>query len=121
MDVKFLFLLTLNLVVLNQNQGQLVSKYFKFNSNSNYLLEILKLHMVLFKLEMIQANNKLFLKNHTNKSNTIKYYTIIHFLFLRDSFQYYTLLCNIGIYKYKRNLFEFQGKQKFKIFFFFFS
>jgi hypothetical protein len=29
-------------------------------SNSNYLLQIRKLHMVLFKLEMIQANNKLF-------------------------------------------------------------
>jgi hypothetical protein len=28
--------------------------------HSNYLLQILKLHMVLFKLEMIQANNKLF-------------------------------------------------------------
>jgi hypothetical protein len=30
--------------------------------------------MVLFKLEMIQANNKLFFagKNHKNKSNTIK-------------------------------------------------
>ncbi len=30
--------------------------------------------MVLFKLEMIQANNKLFFtgKNHRNKSNTIK-------------------------------------------------
>jgi hypothetical protein len=27
---------------------------------SNYLLQILKLHMILFKLEMIQANNKLF-------------------------------------------------------------
>ncbi len=37
--------------------------------------QILKLHMVLFKLEMIQANTKLFFtekKNHTNKSNTIK-------------------------------------------------
>jgi hypothetical protein len=30
------------------------------NSNSNYLFQIRKLHMVLFKLEMIQANNKLF-------------------------------------------------------------
>jgi hypothetical protein len=41
-------------------------------SNSNCLLQILKLHMVLFKLEMIQANNKLFFtgKNHTHKSNT---------------------------------------------------
>jgi hypothetical protein len=29
-------------------------------SNSNYLFQILKLHMVLFKLEMIQAINKLF-------------------------------------------------------------
>ena len=37
--------------------------------------QILKLHMVLFKLEMIQANTKLFFtekRNHTNKSNTIK-------------------------------------------------
>ena len=45
------------------------------NSNSNYLFQIRKLHMVLFKLEMIQANTKLFFtekKNHTNKSNTIK-------------------------------------------------
>ncbi len=36
---------------------------------------ILKLHMVLFKLEMIQANTKLFFtekRNHTNKSNIIK-------------------------------------------------
>jgi hypothetical protein len=30
------------------------------NSDSNYLLQILKLHMVLFKLEIIQENNKLF-------------------------------------------------------------
>jgi hypothetical protein len=29
-------------------------------SNSNYLLQICKLHMVLFKLEMILANKKLF-------------------------------------------------------------
>jgi hypothetical protein len=37
--------------------------------------QILKLHMVLFRLEMIQANTKLFFtekRNHTNKSNTIK-------------------------------------------------
>jgi hypothetical protein len=47
--------------------------------NSNYLFQILKLHMVLFKLEMIQAINKLFYtekknNNNTNpnKSNTIK-------------------------------------------------
>ncbi len=40
----------------------------------NYLLQILKLHMVLFKLEMIQANNKLFFtgKNRTNKYTTFK-------------------------------------------------
>jgi hypothetical protein len=41
----------------------------------NYLFQIRKLHMVLFKLEMIQANNKLFYtekKNYTTKSNTIK-------------------------------------------------
>ena len=39
----------------------------------NYLLQILKLHMVLFKLEMIQANNKLFYteKKHSNKSKNI--------------------------------------------------
>jgi hypothetical protein len=30
------------------------------NVCSNYLFQIRKLHMVLFKLEMIQANNKLF-------------------------------------------------------------
>jgi hypothetical protein len=29
-------------------------------NDSNYLLQILKLHMILFKLQMIQANNKLF-------------------------------------------------------------
>ncbi len=48
-------------------------KKFKFFSNSNYLLQIHKLHTVLFKLEMIQANNKLFYteKNYTTKSNTI--------------------------------------------------
>jgi hypothetical protein len=42
--------------------------------NSNYLLQIRKLHMVLFKLEMIQANNKLLYteKNYATKSNTIK-------------------------------------------------
>jgi hypothetical protein len=44
--------------------------------NSNYLFQILKLHMVLFKLEMIQAINKLFYterkNNNTNKSNIIK-------------------------------------------------
>jgi hypothetical protein len=37
--------------------------------------QILKLHMVLFKLEMIQANTTLFFtekKNHTNKANTFK-------------------------------------------------
>jgi hypothetical protein len=37
--------------------------------------QILKLHMILFKLEMIQANTKLFFtekRYHTNKSNTIK-------------------------------------------------
>jgi hypothetical protein len=41
---------------------------------SNYVLHILKLHMVLLKLKMLQAKNKLFFteKNHTNKSNTIK-------------------------------------------------
>ncbi len=41
---------------------------------SNYLLQIHNLHMVLFKLEMMQANNKLFYteKNYTTKSNTIK-------------------------------------------------
>jgi hypothetical protein len=46
----------------------------KFKLISNYLLQIRKLHMVLFKLEMIQANNKLFYteKNYTTKSNTIK-------------------------------------------------
>jgi len=41
----------------------------------NYLLQILKLHMVLFKLEMIQANNKLFFtgKNHTKNLNLLNY------------------------------------------------
>ena len=41
----------------------------------NYLLKILKLHMVLFKLEMIQANNKLFFtgKNHTKNLNLLNY------------------------------------------------
>jgi hypothetical protein len=29
-------------------------------TNLNYLIQILKLHMVVFNLEMIQANNKLF-------------------------------------------------------------
>ncbi len=40
---------------------------------SNYLFQILKLHMVLFKLEMILENNKIFYteKNYTTKSNTI--------------------------------------------------
>jgi hypothetical protein len=45
------------------------------NFQFNYLLQILKLHMVLFKLKMLQANNKLFFtekQNHTNKYNTIK-------------------------------------------------
>jgi hypothetical protein len=37
-----------------------VYSFYSSNSNSNYLLQIRKLHMVLFKLEMIQANNKLF-------------------------------------------------------------
>jgi hypothetical protein len=38
--------------------------------------------MVLFKLEMIQANNKLFNKekNHTNKSNTIKLLLIFYII-----------------------------------------
>ncbi len=47
----------------------------QFYSNSNYVLQILKLHIVLFKLEMIQTNNKLFYtekKNYTNNYNTIK-------------------------------------------------
>ncbi len=45
---------------------------------SNDLFQILKLHMVLFKLEMMQAINKLFYteknnnNNNPNKSNTIK-------------------------------------------------
>ncbi len=41
----------------------------------NYLLQILKLHMVLFKLEMIQANNKLLFtgKNHTKNLNLLNY------------------------------------------------
>ncbi len=61
-------------------------KYYYFNrlavqiQISNYLFQILKLHMVLFKLEMIQAINKLFYtekknnnnNNNPNKSNTIK-------------------------------------------------
>ena len=42
-------------VVKLANQYKVIS-----NSNSNYLFQILKLHMVLFKLEMIQAINKLF-------------------------------------------------------------
>jgi hypothetical protein len=44
-----------------------------FLSNSNYSLQILPLHRVVFKLEMIQANNKLFYteKKHSNKSKTI--------------------------------------------------
>ena len=63
------------------NSNSNYSNYFQI-SNSNYLFQILKLHMVLFKLEMILANNKLFYteKNNTNKSNTIKllyiFYTI---------------------------------------------
>jgi hypothetical protein len=36
---------------------------FKFHFNSNSLLQILKLHMVLFKLEMIQ-----YLVGHSQKS-----------------------------------------------------
>ncbi len=41
----------------------------------NYLLQILKLHMVLFKLEMIQPNNKLFFtgKNHTKNLTLLNY------------------------------------------------
>jgi|FrelakmetLWP11LW_1041352.scaffolds.fasta_scaffold60701_1 hypothetical protein len=51
-----------------------VSCALDINSNSIHLFQIRKLHMVLFKLEMIQANNKLFYteKNYTTKSNTIK-------------------------------------------------
>jgi hypothetical protein len=47
----------------------------KSKYHSNYLFQIRKLHMVLFKLEMIQANKKLFYtekKNYTTKCNTIK-------------------------------------------------
>jgi hypothetical protein len=57
-------------MLLNSNYN-----YLGQLDNSNYLFKISKLHMVLFKLEMIQANNKLFFTgkiNHTNKSNTIK-------------------------------------------------
>jgi hypothetical protein len=47
---------------------------------SNYSLQICKLHMVLFKLEMIQANNKLFCteKNYKTKSNTNKLPLILY-------------------------------------------
>ena len=40
-----------------------------------YLLKILRLHVVLFKLEMIQANNKLFFtgKNHTKNLTLLNY------------------------------------------------
>ncbi len=41
------------------NSNSNYSNYFQI-SNSNYLFQILKLHKVLFKLEMILANNKLF-------------------------------------------------------------
>ncbi len=47
---------------------------------SNYLLQLRKLHMILFKLEMIEANSKLFYteKNNTTKSNTIKLPSILY-------------------------------------------
>ena len=75
-----------NIAYKTNTRKQLTVSYFLFSfnfkthnmiffSNSNCLLQILKLHMVLFKLEMIQANTKLFFtekRNHTNKSNTIK-------------------------------------------------
>ncbi len=49
---------------------------------SNYLFQICKLHMVLFKLEMIQANNKLFYAEkkiiHLNLTllNYLRYYML---------------------------------------------
>ena len=53
------------------------------NSNySNYLFQILKLHMVLFKLEIIQANYKLFftenkiIEINLTLLNYLKYYLI---------------------------------------------
>ena len=46
---------------VKQFPDDIVSSVYSFySSNSNYLLQIRKLHMVLFKLEMIQAINKLF-------------------------------------------------------------
>jgi cell division septal protein FtsQ len=40
-----------------------------------FLLQVLKLHMVLFKLEMIQVNNKLFFtENKIIQINYLKYY-----------------------------------------------
>ena len=48
----------------------------------NYLLQILKLHMVLFKLEMIQANTKLFftekriIQINLTLLNYLKYYIL---------------------------------------------
>ncbi len=57
-------------LLLKSNVTLGVHTLFKF---SNYLFQILKLHMVLFKSEMILENNKLFYteKNFTTKSNTI--------------------------------------------------
>ncbi len=57
-------------VLLHKN-----SNNFSYYTEIIIYFQILKLHMVLFKLEMIQANTKLFFtekKNHTNKYNTIK-------------------------------------------------
>jgi hypothetical protein len=57
------------------NEGASLVEPKNKDSNSNYLFQIRKLHMVLFKLEMIQSNNKLFYtekKIYTIKSNTIK-------------------------------------------------
>ncbi len=49
--------------------------------SSNYLFQIRKLHMLLFKLEMIQANNKLFytekiIQLNLTLLNYLKYYML---------------------------------------------
>jgi hypothetical protein len=54
----------------------------QIHSHSNYLFQILKLHMVLFKLEMIQANNNFFftenkiIQINLTLLNYLKYYLL---------------------------------------------
>ncbi len=69
-----------NIVTGVRNVKVILSTFkFKHASNSNYFLQNLQLHKVLFKLEMIEVNKKNSLRTHRN-TNTNKLYHIYFIL-----------------------------------------